>query len=209
MIEVSDTSPLRVLIIERQALFAKALSSLLSSDQDLVVVGESRSIDAALLAKTMPDVVVIDVDADGEALERVRSAAKASISSSPRVCALSSHVAPIAMQRCFSMGADGFVGKDVEPNDLIRAVKAIGKGGSYLDPRVGARLAAMQQRDHLSARETEVLRLLGTGLSNKEIAARLGLAEKTVKSHVSSIFSKLHIEGRTQAAVHALRLGLV
>jgi DNA-binding NarL/FixJ family response regulator len=189
-------------------LFAKALSSLLSSDDDIVVVGESRSVDAALLAKTLPDVVVIDVDADGEALEGLRSAAKGPISP-PRVCALSSHVVPIAMQRCFSMGADGFVGKDVEPNDLIRAVKAIGKGGSYLDPRVGARLAAMQQRDHLSARETEVLRLLGTGLSNKEIAARLGLAEKTVKSHVSSIFSKLHIEGRTQAAVHALRLGLV
>jgi DNA-binding NarL/FixJ family response regulator len=194
--------------VERQALFGKALSSLLSSDSDLVVVGETRKIDGTLIAKTTPDVAVVDVDADDQALEDLRKATDGKVPL-PRVCALSSHIVPVAMQRCFALGADGFVGKDVEPGEFIRAVKAIGNGNSYLDPRIGARLVAMHKRDQLTSRETEVLRLLGAGLSNKEIAARLGLAEKTVKSHVSSILSKLQIDGRTQAAVHALRLGLV
>jgi DNA-binding NarL/FixJ family response regulator len=208
MIEVSPASPLRVLIVERQVLFARALSAMFAGDDDLAIVADVRGIDAGVIARTLPDVIVIDVDADDEALPMLRSLAARGLPV-PRICALSSHVVPMAMQRCFAFGADGFVAKDVEPSELIRAVKTIALGHSYLDPRVDARVAGMHRRDHLSSRETEVLRLLGNGLSNKEIASRLGVAEKTVKSHVSSIFSKLHIEGRTQAAVHALRLGLV
>lgn len=210
MVAVHTATAFTVFIVERQALFAKALSALLSQDPQVRVVGAASEYDRAAIAAAAPDVVVIDVDAegDGDALGIVQRLERDGVDT-PRICVLSAHVIPAAMQRCFARGADGFIGKDTEPADLVRAVKSVAAGGSYLDPRIGAELASMRQSDHLSARETEVLRLVGACLSNKEIAVRLGLAEKTVKSHVSSILAKLHLQGRTQAAVHAMRVGLL
>jgi DNA-binding NarL/FixJ family response regulator len=119
------------------------------------------------------------------------------------------------MQRCLSFGASGYVVKDVQPPELIRAVKAIVAGHSYVDPRIaGGLLRNSVSRgrvdvNELSAREVEVVKLIAEGLANKEISARLHLSEKTVKNHISRIFSKLNVNARTQAAVHAIRTGLV
>jgi DNA-binding NarL/FixJ family response regulator len=123
---------------------------------------------------------------------------------------------PEIMQRCLAAGAEGYIIKDVTPAELMRAVKMVAGGDAYVDPRVAGGLLRRRSLsngrpdlDELSVRETEVIRLIAEGLSNKEISARLSLSEKTVKNHISRIFSKLNIYARAQAAVHAIKIGLV
>jgi DNA-binding NarL/FixJ family response regulator len=111
-------------------------------------------------------------------------------------------------------GAAGYLLKDVEPAELVRAIRTVHAGGALLDPAVTGRVLAEVARGgqpdgDLTAREREVLALLAEGLANKAIAFRLGIAEKTVKAHVSAILAKLGVSDRTQAALHAVRTGLV
>jgi NarL family two-component system response regulator LiaR len=114
-------------------------------------------------------------------------------------------------------GASGWLGKDVPPAELEAAIRTIHRGGSVLDPAIASRVLGEVANpsghdaglDKLTAREREVLALLGEGLSNKDLAARLFVAEKTVKTHVSSILSKLRLADRTQAALFAVHHGLV
>jgi DNA-binding NarL/FixJ family response regulator len=120
------------------------------------------------------------------------------------------------MQRCLSNGAEAYIVKDISPPELLRAIKTVADGQSYVDPRVAGGLLRRRSLNagkpdimELSAREAEVLKLIAEGLANKQISARLHLSEKTVKNHVSRIFSKLNISARTQAAVHAIRAGIV
>jgi DNA-binding NarL/FixJ family response regulator len=117
------------------------------------------------------------------------------------------------MQRCLACGVDGYIVKDISPGELMRACKAVARGETYFDPRVaGGLLRRLQSErpaeDELSLRESEIVRLIAAGLSNKEIGERLCLSEKTVKNHVSRIFSKLQITARTQAAIYAIRNGI-
>jgi NarL family two-component system response regulator LiaR len=114
-------------------------------------------------------------------------------------------------------GASGWLGKDVPPSELEAAIRTVHRGGSVLDPAIAGRVLAEVASpsgvdpglEQLTAREREVLALLGEGLSNKDLAARLFVAEKTVKTHVSAILAKLHLADRTQAALFAVRHGLV
>ena len=126
------------------------------------------------------------------------------------------HLSPEMMQRCLSQGAEAYIVKDISPPELVRAIKTVAGGQSYVDPRVAGGLLRRRSQNNgkpdimdLSAREAEVLKLIAEGLANKQISARLHLSEKTVKNHVSRIFSKLNISARTQAAVHAIRAGIV
>ncbi len=105
-------------------------------------------------------------------------------------------------------GAAGYLLKDIEPAELVDAIRTVHGGGALLHPRVAARLLAEVAGDPLTPREREVLALIGRGMANKVIARELGLAEKTVKAHVSSILAKLGVADRTQAALYAVREGL-
>jgi len=209
------TRPIRVIVIEGQALFGKALCQVLSSDPELEVVGDAENIAAAPLRGLRPDLIVMDLDGHAvdiaEAMRKCREAVP-----SARVCVLSTHVQPEVMQRCLTAGADGYIVKDITPIELIRAVKSVAGGSSYVDPRIAggvlrrrSMLNGRPDLNELSAREGEVIRLIAGGLSNKEISYQLKLSEKTVKNHISRIFSKLNISARTQAAVYAIRSGLV
>jgi DNA-binding NarL/FixJ family response regulator len=205
----------RLYVIEGQVLFAKALCQVFSSERNIEIVGDSQTINENSIAKARPDVIVLDLDGSSggvaEAIDPCKRAAP-----NARICALTMRPAPEIMHRCLLAGADGYIIKDVVPAELIRAVRLVASGESYVDPRVAGgwlrrRSAANGKADldELSARETEVIRLIAEGLSNKEISARLNLSEKTIKNHISRIFSKLNIYARTQAAVHAIKLGLV
>jgi DNA-binding NarL/FixJ family response regulator len=126
------------------------------------------------------------------------------------------HLSSEMMQRCLNNGAEAYIVKDISPGELLRAIKTVADGQSYVDPRVAGGLLRRRSLNagkpdimELSAREAEVLKLIAEGLANKQISARLHLSEKTVKNHVSRIFSKLNISARTQAAVHAIRAGIV
>jgi DNA-binding NarL/FixJ family response regulator len=210
----SSTKPVRVLVVEGQALFGKALCQVLASDAEIEVVGDADSIANAPLRRLRPDLIVLDLDGHhmefSEAMRTCRELAPQA-----KMCVLSTHVQPEVMQRCLSAGADGYIVKDILPAELIRAVKSVAGGQAYVDPRVAGGVLKRRSngfgrtaQNELSVRETEIIRLIARGMSNKEISAKLHLSEKTVKNHISRIFAKLNITARTQAAVHAIKTGL-
>ncbi len=209
------TKTIAVAIVEGQILLAKVLQDLLSADPELELTGFAETPAGLRFDGPRPDVVLIDYDVPSCDLDgAMRLFAKHW--SGARVCVLSSHLRPEIMNRCLALDALGFVVKDIPPSELVRAIKIVASGAMYVDPRVAGALLAKRASAgsrvgdlaELSARETEVIGLIADGLSNKEISARLHLSEKTVKNHVSKIFSKLNISARSQAAVHAIRFGL-
>lgn len=207
----SPATPLRVFIIEKQLLFGTAIAHILSADPRISVAGISANRESANLTAAKPDIVVVDIDSDevDATVELLRK-----VVPQARICLLSMYQQPEVMQRSLSAGADGYIVKDSSLQELITAIKAIGDGSSYVDPRVAAALLRRRVQTHvpytsqLSPRETDIIRLIAEGLSNRDIGRRLVLSEKTVKNHVSRIFSKLHFTARSQAAVHAIRNGL-
>ncbi|MGP6157350.1 MAG: LuxR C-terminal-related transcriptional regulator [Vulcanimicrobiaceae bacterium] len=206
---------LRVAIIESQVLFAKALCSIFAEDGSFLVVGDYRTPVADTLRAVAPELIVIDLDGQVADVAATISTCVTAVPGT-RVCVLSMHLSPEMMQRCLSNGAEAYIVKDISPPELVRAVKTVAEGQSYVDPRVAGGLLRRRSLNggkpditELSAREAEVLKLIAEGLANKQISARLHLSEKTVKNHVSRIFSKLNISARTQAAVHAIRAGIV
>lgn len=205
----------RVAIVQSQVLFARALSGILTEDPELLVVGEYRVAQARMLEMARPQLVVLDIDGQVDEAER-NIGICAGIDSRPQVCVLSMHPLPEVMQRCLNAGAAAYIVKDVSPADMLSALKTVCTGHSYVDPRIAGALLRKRSRGRgrpdlteLSMRETEVLKLIAEGLANKQISARLSLSEKTVKNHISRIFSKLNITARTQAAIHAIRTGIV
>ncbi|XVU28697.1 response regulator [Actinoplanes sp. CA-054009] len=208
----------RVLIVDDQALFREALAVLLGVVDDLEVAGEAGDGDEALaqVARTSPDVVLMDLRMpvlDGiEATRRIRSAHPAT-----QVIALTTFDDDADVFAALRAGAVGYLLKDVSSERLVEAVRAAHRGESVLQPSVAAKVvASFAQRpappplaDPLSDRETEVVRLLAEGRSNREIAAALFLAEGTVKNHVTNVLGKLGVRDRTQAALRARDLGLI
>ena len=201
--------PLRVLIVEKQLLFAKAVAQVLSADADIRIVGIAAECDKVSLAQDA-DIVIIDIDEEpiDDVIARFRNR-----STSVRICALSSHTQGELMLHSLSAGADAYIVKDSTMQDLVMAIKLLGEGSGYVDPRVAGSLLRRRgpsngPMNELSRREREVIRLIAQGLSNRDIGRLLALSEKTIKNHVSHIFAKIHCSARSQAAVHAIRIGL-
>jgi NarL family two-component system response regulator LiaR len=213
------TAPITVLIVDDHALVRSGVRAYLQSQPDLQVVGEAGSGEEALrLAEDLvPDVVLMDLLMPGmDGVEATRHICRSSPHT--QVVVLTSYHEDEHVFPAIKAGARSYLLKDVGPEELAEAVRAAARGEATLHPRVAARLVqelhAGRERapnvfTELSAREQEVLRLVAEGLPNSEIAARLVLSEKTVKSHVSNILAKLHLADRTQAAVFAWREGLV
>lgn len=206
--------PLRVYVVEGQVLFGKALCQVFSMEPNVQIVGDAEAVNALAITRARPDLILIDIDSNAlelsEALTMCREAAPQA-----RICVLSMRLQPEIMQRCLAAGSDGYIIKDITPAELLRAVAIVAGGDSYVDPRVAGGLLRRRSLsngrpglDELSVRETEVIRLIAEGLSNKEISGQLSLSEKTVKNHISRIFSKLNIYARAQAAVYAIKMGL-
>lgn len=206
--------PIRIMIADDHAVVRQGLKMFLSLDPDFDIVGEAvDGRQAVQLARELqPDVVLMDllmpfmngVEAIGAIRQEMPDV---------EVIALTSVLEDTSVVGAIRAGAIGYLLKDTESDELIRAIKAAAAGQVQLSPKAAARLMrevrAPESPETLTERETEVLRLLATGLSNKEIAYRLSIGEKTVKTHVSNILAKLNVSSRTQAALHAARLGLV
>jgi DNA-binding NarL/FixJ family response regulator len=130
----SATKPVRVLVVEGQALFGKALCQVLASDAEIEVVGDADSIANSPLRRLRPDLIVLDLDGHNqEFAEAMRTCRE--LAPQAKVCVLSTHVQPEVMQRCLSAGADGYVVKDILPVELIRAVKSVASGHAYVEQR--------------------------------------------------------------------------
>lgn len=205
----------KVFLVDDHEVVRRGLVDLLGADPELDVVGEAGSVAEAMarVPAARPDVAVLDVRLpDGNGIELCRDL----LSRMPdlRCLILTSYTSDEAMLDAILAGASGYVVKDIKGMDLARAVKDVGAGRSLLDNRAAAALmaklrGAAEKQDPLSGltdQERTLLGLLSEGLTNKQIADRMFLAEKTVKNYVSRLLAKLGMERRTQAAVFATEL---
>ena len=201
----------RVMIVAKQVIIGKALSQMLASDGELDVLTDLREVDEAVLATQRPDLLLVDLDTFDEINDIVEISRRAAPHT--KIAVLTSSAFQPTMQRCVACGVDGYILKDVLPAEFIRACKSLSNGETYFDPRLAGELlrrlrAGVPSQDELSIREGEIIRLIAFGLSNKEIGSQLVLAEKTVKNHITRIFSKIQVTARTQAAIYAIRNGM-
>jgi DNA-binding NarL/FixJ family response regulator len=219
------TGSIRVALVDDQELVRTGFRMILEGQPDIEIVGEAADGHAGvdLVTRTHPDVVVMDIRMpvlDGIAATRriVREGDDPSV----RVLVLTTFDADENVIEALRAGASGFLLKDVTPSDFVAAIRTIAAGDALLSPtvtrrlldRFADRLPPINEERHaalreLTEREVEVLRLVGRGLSNREIAERLVLAEPTVKTHVSHVFDKLDVRDRAGAVVLAYEAGLI
>lgn len=205
---------IRILIVDDHSVVRRGLRQFLQLDPDLEVVGEARDGAEALerAQELRPDVVLMDLlmpVMDGV----TATAAIRREMPDTEVLALTSVLEDEKVVDAVRAGAIGYLLKDTEDDALCRSIKAAAAGQVQLAPEAAVRLMrdvrTTDEPEGLTDRETDVLRLLAEGKANKEIARVLGIGERTVKSHVSSILAKLGVQSRTQAALYATRAGLV
>jgi len=207
---------IRVLIVDDHAVVREGLRTFLELQEGIEVAGEASDGHDAIRAaeRLRPDVVLMDLvmpNLDGVgAMRELRQRVPAA-----RVIVLTSFLDDERLLPAVRAGAAGYLLKNVQPQELARAIRTAAAGGALLDPAVAARLVEAleedgrdKRADQLTPREREVLVLIGRGYANKRIALELGIAEKTVKTHVGNVLSKLGVSDRTQAALYAARLGL-
>jgi two-component system, NarL family, response regulator LiaR len=205
---------IRVLITDDHGVVRQGLRMFLSLDPELEVVGEASNGEEALrMARELePDVVLMDLVMpvmDGiEATGAIRAELP-----NVEVIALTSVLEDASVSGAVKAGAIGYLLKNTEAEELGRVIKAAADGQVQLAPEAAERLMrevrAPESPEALTERETEVLKLMARGKANKQIASALFVGEKTIKAHVSSILAKLGVQSRTQAALHAVRTGLV
>jgi two-component system, NarL family, response regulator DevR len=206
---------IKVFLVDDHEIVRRGLVDLLAGDPELTVVGEAGDVAGALarIPALRPDVAVLDVRLpDGNGIELCRELL--SRLDDLRCLILTSFTDEQAMMDAILAGASGYVVKDIKGMELASAIKAVGSGRSLLDNRAAAalmdRLRRSTQPDGplagLTDQERKLLDLLGDGLTNRQIAERMFLAEKTVKNYVSRLLAKLGMERRTQAAVYASQL---
>jgi len=211
----------RLLVVDDHPVVRQGLRTFLETRADFAVVGEAGDGDTAVAeaARLQPDVILMDLVMPGvdgvEAINRIRAT-----NPGARILVLTSFASAEQVLPALRAGAAGYLLKDAAPAEVEAAIRAVHRGEGLLDPAITATVLAEVSRPaaeatgtdaglaSLTRREREVLALLGRGMTNATIARELFVAEKTVKTHVSSILAKLRLSDRTQAALYAARLGL-
>jgi NarL family two-component system response regulator LiaR len=216
---MSGAETIRVMIVDDHAVVRQGLRTFLDLQDHITVVGEGRDgADAVAQAEELaPDVILMDLmmpRMDGiEAVRRIKE-----ILPRTQIIVLTSFSDDQKVFAAIRAGAIGFLLKDISPQELVGAVHAARRGEASLSPEIATKLmqeiaagggVATMEEEALTDREAAVLRLIARGRNNKQISEELGISAKTVKSHVSSILTKLHLQDRTQAAIYALKEGLV
>jgi NarL family two-component system response regulator LiaR len=208
---------IRVLVADDHAIVRKGICALLATEPGIEVVGEAQEGREAIAQarRLQPDVILMDLvmpTVDGLEATRCITAHQPEA----RVLVLTSFGGEEKIFPAIRAGARGYLLKDSEPEDLVQAIQQVYRGRSSLHPAVASKLLReiseapdrAQAVDPLTVREVDVLRLVASGYSNRRIAEMLGIGEATVRTHVSNVLAKLHLDSRTQAALYALRQGL-
>lgn len=213
------SDPIRVVLVDDHNMVRIGLRAYFSTLPDISVVGEASTGEEAvrLCADLAPDVVLMDLIMPGmDGVEATRQVKK--VSPRTQVIVVTSYHEDEHIFPAIRAGALSYVLKDIDPDDLADAIRRAHAGEAVLNPRVAARLVkelggfrqdAVNPFQALTGREMEVLKLIAGGKNNQEIAAILVISEKTVKTHITNILSKLHLDDRTQAAVYAWQAGIV
>jgi two-component system NarL family response regulator len=201
---------IRILVAEDHLVARVGVTTIVNMQPDMLVVAEASNGQQAveLFRKHQPDVSLLDLRMP------VMSGVEAAIAirkDNPhaRMIALTTYGGDEDIRRALAAGVQAYLTKDVLHDELLKAIRAVYAGQTYLPVAVAAALAAQMPRPDLSAREVQVLEQIVRGLANKQIAYALGIAEHTVKNHVKSILSKLGVQDRTQAATAAIQRGII
>ena len=209
--------PISVFLVDNHEVVRRGLRTLLNAEPDITVVGEAGTASEALVAipRARPDVAVLDIRLpDGEGVMVCREI-RSQLDPPPACLMLTSYSDDRALFGAIMAGANGYILKQVTGTNLVSAVRTIAAGESLLDARItsivlnrlrGNAQSVDSRYEQLSEREKKVLDLIGEGLTNRQIASTLFLAEKTVKNYVSALLHKLDLERRTEAAVYAARM---
>lgn len=204
------SSMIRILVAEDHLVARVGVSTIVNMQPDMTVVAEASNGNQAveMYGIHLPDVTLLDVRMPGmggvEAATAIRGAHP-----NARMIALTTYGGDEDIRRALAAGMQAYLTKDVLHDELLKAIRAVHAGQTYLPAAVAASLAAQLPRPDLSAREVQVLQLIVRGLANKQIAYTLTIAEHTVKNHVKNILSKLGVQDRTQAATAAIQRGII
>jgi DNA-binding NarL/FixJ family response regulator len=201
---------IRILVAEDHLVARVGVSTIVNMQPDMTVVAEASGGQQAveLFRKHRPDVTLLDLRMPGMGGVEAATAIRAEFPAA-RMIALTTYGGDEDIRRALAAGVLAYLTKDVLHDELLKAIRAVHEGQTYLPAAVAAALAAQLPRPDLSAREVQVLELIVRGLPNKQIAYTLNIAEHTVKNHVKNILSKLGVQDRTQAATAAIQRGII
>jgi DNA-binding NarL/FixJ family response regulator len=208
--KLKKISSIRVMLVDDHPAFRKGMAALITSEPGLEVVAQTGDGSEALelYRAKKPDVVLMDLRLPGmggvEAILAIRKEFPEA-----RVIVLTTFDTDEDIYRAMQSGAKSFLLKDTPEDELAATIRAVHAGEKVLPEKMAKRLADRQQRANLSEREMDVLQFLIKGRSNKEIASSLFVSEDTVKAHLKTLFAKLHVQDRTEAAISAIRQGIV
>jgi len=202
--------PIRVMLVDDHPAFRKGLAALIGTENDLQVVAETGDGNDAiqLFRRHKPDITLMDLRLPGMGGVEATIAIRKEFPDA-RVIVLTTFDMDEDIYRAMDSGAKSYLLKDTPEDELAATIRAVHAGEEKLAPKLAERLAQRQKRPELSQREMEVLQLLVRGRSNKEIASSLFITEDTVKAHLKTLFVKLGVQDRTDAAITAIRQGIV
>lgn len=194
---------IRIVVVDDHPVVREGLVAALSARDGLEIAASYGSAEELLASRVKADVVLLDLELPGmsgvDAVARIDAA----------VLVLTAYASDEQIERALRDGARGYLLKGASLDDIDRAIRTVAAGETWLDPRIASRVVALATSPRLSTREREVLRLVAAGQSNKEIAATLRIAERTVKFHLTSIFNKLGADNRARAVAIAAERGLL
>lgn len=211
------TENIRVLIVDDHAIVREGQMALIDTEPGMEVVGEAQDGFEAIemTDKLQPDVILMDLEMPRKGGIEAIGEIKAE-NPDARILVLTSYTEDEKVYSAIKAGAQGYLLKDSSPNEILAAIRQVHQGETSMRPSIAEKLMRELQRssnlkptvDPLTEREVEILKLVAQGLPNQEIAEQLVISERTVRTHVTNILSKLHLANRTQAALYALREGL-
>jgi two-component system, NarL family, response regulator len=204
------SDPIRILVAEDHLVARVGVSTIVNMQPDMTIVAEASNGQQAveMYRKFLPDVTLLDLRMPGMGGVEAAAAIRKEFPNA-RMIALTTYGGDEDIRRALAAGVQAYLTKDVLHDELLKAIRAVYAGQTYLPAAVAAALAAQLPRPDLSAREIQVLELIVRGLANKQIAYTLSIAEHTVKNHVKNILSKLGVQDRTQAATAAIQRGII